>query len=156
MDIIKEEPQRQEFRNILFELAESQLSLKEKSDRSKIYQRLEKLYYSREAENGFRHFYSDIFLVLSQIEVGDKAGSIDVLGQNLLEIRKGYQTLNSAEDGSTINISDSIRKLYDHVSLDIARMRYSDATKWQLTNICRCSISIYRRYSLFIIRSRKH
>lgn len=51
MDIIKEEQQRQEFRNILFELAESQLSLKEKSDRSKIYQRLEKLYYSRDSNS---------------------------------------------------------------------------------------------------------
>lgn len=134
MDITREEQQRQEFRNILFDLSKSQLSLKDKGERSKIYQRLEKLYDSPDDEKEFRHFYSDIFLVLNQIELGDQSGSIDILGQNLYEIRKGYQALNKAQDGSQIDISDSIRKLYDHVSLDIARMRYSDATKWQLTN----------------------
>lgn len=128
MDIIREEQQRDEFRGILLELSESQLSLKEKGDRSKIYQRLEKLYYSPDSKEGFRHFYSDIFAVLTQIQSGTKQGSIDILGQNLLEIRKGYQVLNTDEKGEPIDIRDSIRKLYDHVSLDIARIQYSDGT----------------------------
>lgn len=102
MDIIREEQQRDEFRGILLELSQSQLSLKEKGDRSKIYQRLEKLYYSSDSKEGFRHFYSDIFAVLTQIQSETKQGSID--------------------------IRDSIRKLYDHVSLDIARIQYSDGT----------------------------
>ena len=45
MDITQEEQQRKEFCDILFSLADSQIALKEKSERSRIYQRLEKLYY---------------------------------------------------------------------------------------------------------------
>lgn len=74
-------------------------------------------------------FIPTFFLVLSQIEVGDSEGSIETLGQNLLQIRKGYQALHEE-----IDISDSIRKLYDHVSLDIARIRYSDAAQWRITS----------------------
>lgn len=132
MDITREEQQRDEFRGILLELAESQLSLKEKGDRSRVYQRLEKLYYSPDSQEGFRHFYSDIFAVLTQIQSGTKQGSIDILGQNLLEIRKGYQVLNTDENGKPVDIRDSIRKLYDHVSLDIARIQYSDAADRKL------------------------
>ena len=41
MDLASEERQRNEFRNILFELSESQEILKEKFDRSRTYRRLE-------------------------------------------------------------------------------------------------------------------
>lgn len=126
MDFTQEERQREEFRNILFDLAESQFSLKDKSDRSKMYQRLERLYYSPSAENRYRHFYSDIFIVLTAIQQGDRPGAIDILGQNLAEIRRGYQPLNTDEAGKPIDIRDSLKKLYDHVSLDIARINYSD------------------------------
>ena len=132
MDIVREEDQRKEFRDILFSLANSQIALKEKGDRSRIYQRLEKLYYAPKKEDCYRHFYSDIFSVLTQIQQGYAPGNIDVLGQNLLEIRKGYQVLNSDDLGNKIDISDSIRKLYDHVSLDIARIHVSAAESRQL------------------------
>ena len=127
MDLSQEERQRREFRDILFSLSESQEILREKQDRIKIYKRLEALYYSSQEDNAFRHFYSDIFSVLTTIKQGDKPGSIDILGQNLAVIRKGYQALNFDELGNKIDISDSLKKLYDHVSLDIARMGYSDA-----------------------------
>lgn len=128
MDITKEEQQRQEFRSLLLDLATSQTLLEDKFERYNFYQRLEGLYYSPDGEDkGFRHYYSDIFSVLVQIKQDEKFGSIDVLGQNLGEIRKGYQPKNQDVNGKPINISDKIRKLYDHVSLDIARMQYSDA-----------------------------
>ena len=133
MDLANEERQRNEFRNILFELSESQEILKEKFDRSRIYRRLEALYHPSVGEQSFRHFYSDIFSVLTTVKQGDKPGSIDVLGQNLSEIRKGYQAINTDQAGNVIDISDSINKLYDHVSLDIARMGYSDAADWRLS-----------------------
>ena len=133
MDLASEERQRNEFRNILFELSESQEILKEKFDRSRIYRRLEALYHPSVGEQSFRHFYSDIFSVLTTVKQGDKPGSIDVLGQNLSEIRKGYQAINTDQAGNVIDISDSINKLYDHVSLDIARMGYSDAADWRLS-----------------------
>lgn len=133
MDLASEEKQRDEFRNILFELSESQEILKEKSDRSRIYRRLEALYHPSAGGESFRHFYSDIFSVLATVKQGDKPGSIDVLGQNLSEIRKGYRAINTDQAGNTIDISDKINKLYDHVSLDIARMGYSDAADWNLS-----------------------
>lgn len=133
MDITKEESQRQEFREILYALAESQDILREKGDRARIYKRLENLYYAPEKEHGFRHFYSDIFTVLTSVKNQDKPGNIEILGQNLAIIRYGYQAVNSDENGKTIDISYAIRKLYDHVSLDIARMGYSDAADWKLS-----------------------
>lgn len=93
-----------------------------------MYIRLEKLYYSPREDKMFRHFYSDIFSVLLEIKQSSKdIGSIDVLGQNLDVLRKGYNAINYDADGNLIDISDSIRKLYDHVSLDIARIMYSEA-----------------------------
>ena len=100
MDITKEEQQRQEFRSLLLDLATSQTLLEDKFERYNFYQRLEGLYYSPDGEDkGFRHYYSDIFSVLVQIKQDEKFGSIDVLGQNLGEIRKGYQPKNQDVNG---------------------------------------------------------
>ncbi len=41
------------------------------------------------------------------------------MGQNLMELRKRYKPVNYDSDNKLIDISDNIRKLYDHVSLDI-------------------------------------
>lgn len=126
-EIQKEEKQRQDFRNLLFELAKSQIELEDRTKRSEIYQRLEKLYHAPKKEDEFRHFYSDIFLVLTQIQQGDKPGTMEILGQNLTQIRNGYKQCNKDSVGNQINISDSLRKLCDHVSLDIARIRHSES-----------------------------
>lgn len=43
-------------------------------------------------------------------------------------IRSGYQPRNRTDDGERIiDVSDALKKLYDHVNLDIARISYSDA-----------------------------
>ncbi|MDD5873416.1 MAG: hypothetical protein PUD90_08155 [Clostridia bacterium] len=128
MDVKSEEFKREEFRKILYDLAISQEMLQDKKTRYDMYIRLEKLYYSPREDKMFRHFYSDIFSVLLEIKQSSKdIGSIDVLGQNLDVLRKGYNAINYDADGNLIDISDSIRKLYDHVSLDIARIMYSEA-----------------------------
>lgn len=127
MDVSKEEQQRQEFRAILFELAANQEMFQDTHTCLKMYRRLEKLYYSPDKEKHFRHFYSDIFTVLTQIQQDPSRGDINILGQNLSLIRAGYKAEVYDEQGIPIDISDSIRKLYDHVSLDIARILYSDA-----------------------------
>lgn len=128
MDVKSEEFKREEFRKILYNLAISQEMLRDKKTRYDMYIRLEKLYYSPREDKMFRHFYSDIFSVLLEIKQSSKdIGSIDVLGQNLDVLRKGYNAINYDADGNLIDISDSIRKLYDHVSLDIARIMYSEA-----------------------------
>ncbi len=127
MDTSKEEVQRNKFRDILFELASNQELLKDKSVRAKMYSRLEALYWPEESEKPFRHFYSDIFSVLTAIRKNTDLGDINVLGQNLSMIREKYTPgINLDSTGKKIDISDSIRKLYDHVSLDIARITYSE------------------------------
>ena len=127
IDLTKEQSQRKEFCDILFELAKNQEILQDKATRHEMYKRLEALYYSPNKEDRYRHFYSDIFTVLTQIQQASNQGDINILGQNLSLIRAGYNPQNRDEQGNIIDISDSIRKLYDHVSLDIARISYSDA-----------------------------
>lgn len=127
MDFSREAVQRKEFCDILFELAKSQEKLQDAYYRSIMYKRLEALYYAPVPDKRFRHFYSDIFSVLTQIEQDPALGDINILGQNLAVLRSGYQSKNVDDNGETIDISDAIRKLCDHVSLDIARLLYIEA-----------------------------
>ena len=140
VNIIDEKLKRDEFRQILFTLAESQDILRENYERAKIYKRLEKIYWAKSEKDRFRHFYTDIFSVLVQIKQGDKPGSIDVLGQNLREIRKGYQAKNYDDDKKLIDISDNIRKLHDHVSLELARLTYNDSVGRDITEESKISV----------------
>ncbi len=121
-----EEQQRKDFREILYDLAKNQELLANPGERYNIYKRLEALYHSPNSEKRFRHFYSDIFSVLTRIKNEPNLGNIDTLGQNLDYIRRNYNPKNKDELEKDIDISDSLKKLYDHVSLDIARMNYSD------------------------------
>lgn len=119
-----EDIKRKNFRDILYELAKNQNVLKDPAERVKIYVQFENLYYINEKER-FRHFYSDIFSVLTTIESDSSLGDINILGENLKILREGYQRKNPDSNGNLIDISDSLKKLYDHVNLDIARILYS-------------------------------
>lgn len=128
MNLIQERQQRKEFCDILFELAKSQELFQDATNRFNMYKRLEALYDAEPNTKRFRHFYTDIFSVLTQIQQNPELGDINILGQNLDIIRNGYNPQNKASDGQrTIDVSDAINKLYDHVNLDIARITYSDA-----------------------------
>lgn len=95
---------------------------------SNMYKRLEALYDAEPNAKRFRHFYTDIFSVLTQVQQNPELGDINILGQNLDIIRNGYNPQNKSADGRrTIDVSDAINKLYDHANLDIARIAYSDA-----------------------------
>ncbi len=134
MDLSGESKQREEFRGILYDLARSQELLQDAYDRSNMYKRLETLYDAEPDGKRFRHFYTDIFSVLTQIRQNSDLGDINILGQNLDVIRNGYQPKNKAPDGERIvDVSDAIKKLYDHVNLDIARITYSDAADRQIS-----------------------
>lgn len=125
MIISNEEERREKFRSFLRSLAKSQDYLQDESNRVATYIKLEEIYYV-DGENDFRHYYSDIFSVLTLINSDRNLGDINILGQNLSIIRKGYQPKNQDANGKLIDICDSIRKLYDHVNLDIARITYSE------------------------------
>ena len=94
MDLTKETEQREEFQAILFELSKSQENLQDAYYRKMMYKRLEFLYYEDSQKKRFRHFYSDIFSVLSQVKQNSKLGDINILGQNLEIIRNGYKPQN--------------------------------------------------------------
>ena len=128
MDIKKETECRENFKRILFDLSKSQEVLQSPSERANIYLRLEKLYH----DSDFRHYYSDIFSVLTSVQQDCTLGDINILGQNLEIIRKGYQPKNIDDSGNLVDISNQLKKLYDHVSLDIARITYSDAADYRL------------------------
>lgn len=129
VDIKKETECRENFKRILFDLSKSQEVLQSPSERANIYLRLENLYY----DSDFRHYYSDIFSVLTSVQQDCTLGDINILGQNLEIIRKGYQPKNNDDSGNLVDISNQLKKLYDHVSLDIARITYSDAADYRLS-----------------------
>lgn len=68
MDTVKELQQRKEFCNILYELAKSPELLQDAKHRISMYRRLEFLYAVNSSDKPSRHFYSDIFSVLTQIQ----------------------------------------------------------------------------------------
>ena len=123
MDARIEDNLRKQFVEILYDLAKSQDVLSSKARRSAFYLRLESLYGSSK----FRHYYSDIFSVLTSLQQDNSLGSIDTLGQNMNIIVRNYQAINKDDNGNPIDISNQLKKLYDHISLDIARITYSDA-----------------------------
>lgn len=127
MDIKTDTEKGRELQAILFELAKSQEFMEDKRVRAEVYRKLENLYYLPKGEENYRHLYSDIFAALITIQRDSTKGNIDILVQNLDLVWKGYQAQNIYQDGQLIDISESIRKLYDHVSLDVARLRYSDS-----------------------------
>ncbi len=128
MIIDKIDEKRDKFKTLLFRLAESQMTLRSPKEKSNIYVELESIYYDQVDTEEFRHFYSDIFAVLSQIDKDPQLGNTEILNQNMDIIRMGYKPQNTdAEKGKLIDISKQINKLYDHINLDIARINYSKA-----------------------------
>ena len=114
--------EREKFKSILLELAENQDLLQSDSVSSDICRRLEDIYCPANKTEHFRHFYSDVFEVLSSVKKGIKQGTVDILGQNMRLLYKRYLPTSENHD-----ISKELMKLYDHISLDIARMNYSDS-----------------------------
>lgn len=99
-------------KDILCELSKGQDILKDSNFRNNIKQKISEIYTS-----DFRHLYSEIFLTLSTLD-RDSPAALDILGQNLKIIYAEYcETAGNHED----NIVKSVKKLYDHVTLDISR-----------------------------------
>lgn len=125
MRVLDEDKKREALKTLLGELAYSQNKLEHPKRRSKIYKRLEEIYYNEEEPN-FRHFYSDIFAILSIISQDSSMGNLDILAQNIQLIKDGYNPQNYDSNGKKIDIGKEISKLYDHVNLEIARIIYTN------------------------------
>lgn len=121
----KVDEKRNKFKMLLFKLAESQMILSSPKEKSDIYIQLESIYYDSNDTEEFRHFYSDIFAVLSQIDNDSELGNTEILSQNMDIVRQGYKPKNmDVETDKLIDISKQINKLYDHINLDISRLNY--------------------------------
>lgn len=121
MDAVQEQKKRNEFCSILRELAKSQL---DNSSCLDFCNRLENLYHPQNGEERFRHFYSDIFAVLADIQQSNPSVPFDALIYNLQKIRCNYQQKNEDTQGKDAGISNELKKLYDHVNLEVARIGY--------------------------------
>ena len=121
----KEEQQQDEFKKILLDLSKSMEVLKEPKDRREMYKRLESLYSKDSLGHRFRHYYSDIFFILTEVDNNPELGHINHLSDNLQILKNGYQPKNYNDKNELVDISDSIKKLYDHVNLDVARIEFS-------------------------------
>ncbi len=113
MNIIDEKEKRKEFCKLLIDLSQYQFECMDIESKKKLFERLEILYQTDNPQTRYRHFYTDIFSVFSQFE--DDAA--EIVCSNLDHIRQEYQPIK-------IDIRDSLKKLYDHASLEMARINY--------------------------------
>lgn len=114
---------RKLFVKLIYKLAE-----KDCVDEDEVYFSLEKLYF----QNKFRHYYSDIFSVLTDIKRESTEGNLEYLGLNIRNIYENYHIWRENKQREC-DISESIKKFYDHVNLDLARIAYSDSVDYEYT-----------------------
>ena len=123
----KDDTKRKDLNNILLELAKGESFNQDKARKCSVYRRLEYIYYNSNGNN-FRHYYSDMFSVIVMIHNDQRVGDVNTLCANLADIMCGYRPMNNDQYGNIIDISDNIRKLYDHVNLDVSRINLSDGS----------------------------
>lgn len=131
MTVQEREERRTKLNQLLFRLARDwdQTLMREATQKQAIFKELEAIY-NDGTEKGFRHYYSDIFGVLSQIDNDINYGDTEILSQNMEIVQREYPEYwkhNALTSDDTRDISKNIEKLYDHINLDIARINYSKA-----------------------------
>ena len=122
---------------LLRELSVSENLLKNDSAIAQYCKRLEEIYYDEESggKANFRHRYSDIYSVLSDINEESQAanqddgieantGNLNFLTENLQILKDSYIPQNLNKQGHLIDVSKEIGKLWDHVNLDKSRIAY--------------------------------
>lgn len=119
---------RKQLNQLLFNLAKSQLLMKTAEGKQAIYRELEDIYRGEDGER-FRHYYSDIFGVLSQIDQNPDLGNTEILSQNMDIVRIEYCPVNPPGTENHADITKEVNKLYDHVNLDISRINYFRVTE---------------------------
>ena len=117
------EDKKSQLSKIIFDLSKTQDALKSRGRIVKYFNLLENIYYSENPNDTFRHYYSDIFGWISQIDndLSENAGDLEILSQNIGIIKEEYEKCALSRKR---NVRKSIDKLYDHINLDIARINY--------------------------------
>ena len=124
---------------LLRELSMSKDFSKESTDMAQYWERLEAIYYDVESggKANFRHRYSEIYSVLSDINEEAQAakqdggadantGNLIFLTENLQTIKDSYRPRRYDIQGHLIDVSKEIAKLWDHVNLDKSRIDYTN------------------------------
>lgn len=133
---LTDEERREKLKDLLFELSDSEDLLKKENDRFAFYKKFLKVYIKSDGTT-YRHFYSDIFQVISQIDEESYKGTVEVLLQNIaILIKNNNKDSKTIIDGKDIDgrkmiysisvlFPRALNKLYDHINLEIERMNYS-------------------------------
>ncbi len=75
----------------------------------------------------FRHYYSEIFGVITAIKNDDKY-DLQTLAENIREVFDGIKSkYESSGDNADKDFFLNAKKLYDHINLDVARFKYISA-----------------------------
>ena len=90
-------------------------------------QRFEEIYRDSTSNESFRHYYSDIFVVMSGVIDDPEIQDYDALTDHLQHILESYQCQEGHPDVRT-----NLRKLYDHTSLEISRLVHTKIITEQL------------------------
>ncbi|WP_297202244.1 hypothetical protein [uncultured Flavonifractor sp.] len=119
MDKELEHGKREAFRKLLYDLAvdvrREMTATPEKC--LECQQRFEEIYRDSTSNEIFRHYYSDIFVVMSQVIDDPEIQDYDALRDHLQNILESYQCREGHPD-----VRNNLRKLYDHTSLELGRL----------------------------------
>ena len=125
-----ENERQDELERILEELANSQEILQ--NQLNQYVDRIVTVY----SDSDFRHRYSGFYAKITVID-GDDEGNLDILSQNICilyeEICKRFREKQVEKE-----VYNGVRKLYDHVNLDIARINYIRAISNRSEEIQKC------------------
>lgn len=119
-----ERQKRKKFGDILFELSYRVHSF-EGNEYDEYMGRFADVYSSE-----FRHYYLDIFSVITQLKLGDAPGDAEILLQNVESLCKicGDPNLNSCEPKTDVSVlTKQLHELYDHISLEMARIQFMES-----------------------------
>ena len=109
----------EKLRALINDLSKAQDVFKDKGSQNSYFMKIKAIYVTKNGET-FRHFYNEIFSIIVEIYSTDPT-AIDVLGENM---RILYEYCLTRDDQT---VKDAVSKLFDHISLDIARIKYTNA-----------------------------
>lgn len=129
MDKKLEDELREEFKKTLYDLANFDGRDDDDIDDNEmcleIYNKFDKLYGSVISEGeGFRHYYSDIFIVLSNINNETYGGDILNITSKIQRLFEYIDKHKQEHEFKDIVIS-KVKKLYDHLTLEKSRIDYT-------------------------------
>lgn len=132
MDLSNNENQkRKKFRDILMDLSDSFEYLKDEKTLKKIISELELLYLTT-LENGktFRHYYSDIYSIIPIITKEQDKDRLGALAYNVYYLKEQYPSKKDEK----CDISSQLNKLFDHITLEYARINNNTYENWKNTS----------------------